>query len=77
MTAFLKPPGCLCIQDFLPELLAQTYIEALVEGNVTAEAAARLAESLRELLPSRSLSAAERPEDRVAQIPTGSSTLIR
>ena len=65
------------MQDFLGELLGLVFVEALIEGNVTSQEALELAKSVLELLPSRRLPITERPKDRIAHIPAGSSYLLR
>jgi hypothetical protein len=65
-------PGA--VRTFLPELLADTHLEALAMGNVTAGEAAAMAGAARKALGARGAGV---PGDRALRLPEGASLLHR
>ena len=53
------------------------HVEALMQGNLSAEEAVALAGAVRESLPGKPLAADERAVEKVAALPEGSSSLLR
>lgn len=66
------------LQELFRGALQKLHVEALLEGNIAAlESVELLMKDVRAMFNSKSLPAAERPVDLVAQIPPGNSYLIR
>ena len=65
------------MQAHLERLLARVHVEALMQGNLSAEEAVALAGAVREALPGKPLLADERAVEEVAALPEGSSSLLR
>lgn len=65
------------LQAHLERLLARVHVEALMQGNLSAEEAVALAGAVRKTLPGEPLLADERAVEEVAALPDGSSSLLR
>ena len=65
------------LQAHLERLLACVHVEALMQGNLSAEEAVELAGAVRKVLPGEPLLADERAVEEVAALPEGSSSLLR
>jgi len=67
-----------CVQAFVPRLLQELYVEALVHGNLTRDEAQSVAESVRSVLPAAKwLSADARPEDHCTALQPRTTYLYR
>ena len=65
-------------QAFVPRLLGQLYVEALVHGNLTEAEAKALADSVRRGLPAAKwLEPEARPQDRCTALQQGTTYLYR
>jgi insulysin len=63
------------VQAFAKELFQRMYIEALIHGNVDAEGAAKLQNTIETILKPRALTEAERAGSRSLIVPPGSSLI--
>lgn len=64
-------------QAFLPVLLAELHVEALLHGNITRQEAEALATAVLQALPGATMHAAARPQDRCIALQPGVSYLHR
>ena len=66
------------VQEFVPRLLGELYIEALVHGNATEADAQALADAVRGALPAAKwLPAEARPQDHCTALQPGATYLYR
>ncbi|KAL4440115.1 hypothetical protein ABPG75_003116 [Micractinium tetrahymenae] len=65
------------VQSFLPTMLSELHIEALLHGNITAQEAEALAQQLHSALGGSQLAADARPPERCVQLPKGCNMLHR
>ncbi len=62
---------------FVKALFEKIHVETLVMGNLDREEAEQLGKTVQSLLPSAPLAGAERPAERVVQLPEGGNFLHR
>ena len=70
-SALLKISSSVLPQGFLPELLRNSHIIALLQGNLTSDDAMSIASAVRASMSDGIMTVAERPLDRVTRLPKG------
>lgn len=64
------------LQEFIPQLFNEIFVEALVHGNMTREEALSLGEVVSSSLPNGGLPPGKKPRDRVISLPKGKNLLL-